>query len=310
MGANMAKEQGILLEAGTNEMELLVFRLGATPFGVNVAKVREIIQRVNTIFIPYSPPAVEGSFKLREQVLTLINLGGHFGMQGEESKSGEGMIVIVEFNNCRCGILVDSVERIHRLKWDQINSPSQYLSDMNVPITGVANIEDRIVLIADFETIVGEILGVEGAILPETKVTGLTSHKDAHIILADDSSVIRASLLRILRKSGYEDITVCSDGQQAWDMLEDARDGKIQQFDLVLSDIEMPRMDGLHLTSRIKSDPQLKQIPVVLFSSLITEDNLRKGESVGADAQVSKPDGDEMINAIETCLAKRSMQTS
>ena len=106
----MAKDQGILLEAGTNEMELLVFRLGDTPFGVNVAKVREIIQRVNTIFIPYSPPAVEGSFKLREQVLTLINLGGNLGMQGEESKSGEGMIVIVEFNNCRCGILVDSVK--------------------------------------------------------------------------------------------------------------------------------------------------------------------------------------------------------
>jgi len=306
----MANDQGILLEAGTNEMELLVFRLGDTPFGVNVAKVREIIQRVNTISIPYSPASVEGSFKLRDQVLTLINLGAHFNMQGEESKSGKGMIIIVEFNSCRCGILVDTVERIHRLKWDQIHSPSQYLADMNVPVTGVANIEDNIVLIADFETIVGEILGVEGAVLPDTKGPEAVSSKDAHIILADDSSVIRASLLRILHNSGYEDITVCTDGQQAWDMLEDARDGKIKQFDLVLSDIEMPRMDGLHLTSRIKNDPQLKEIPVVLFSSLITPDNLRKGESVGADAQVSKPDGDEMVHAIEKCLAKRSLLTA
>ena len=105
----MAKEQGILLEAGTNEMELLVFKLGDTPFGVNVAKVREIIQRVHTITIPYAPPSIEGSFKLREQVLSLVNLGSHFNMQGEETLGGNGMIVIVEFNDCRCGILVDSV---------------------------------------------------------------------------------------------------------------------------------------------------------------------------------------------------------
>jgi two-component system chemotaxis response regulator CheV len=98
-------------------------------------------------------------------------------------------------------------------------------------------------------------------------------------------------------------VTVCTDGQQAWDIIQENRDGGGRQFDLVLSDIEMPRMDGLHLTSRIKNDPILKEIPVVLFSSLITADNIRKGHSVGADAQVSKPDSQEMIKAIETCLA-------
>lgn len=300
----MAKEQGILLEAGTNEMELLVFRLGATPFGVNVAKVREIIQRVNMISIPYAPPSIEGSFKLRDQVLSLVNLGSHFDMQGEETQNGKGMIIIVEFNNCRCGILVDSVERIHRLRWDDIHSPSQYLLDMEVPITGVVNIEDTIVLVADFETIVGEILGVEGAVIPEEAVCDLTP-KDIHLILADDSSVIRASLLKILHHYGYEDVTVCTDGQQAWDIIEETRDSGGRPFDLVLSDIEMPRMDGLHLTSRIKNDPQLKETPVVLFSSLINADNIRKGQSVGADAQVSKPDSDEMIKAIENCLSSK-----
>jgi two-component system chemotaxis response regulator CheV len=175
---------------------------------------------------------------------------------------------------------------------------------MEVPITGVVNIEDRIVLVADFESIVGEILGVEGAVIPEDDVAEI-SPKDIHLILADDSSVIRASLLKILHHYGYEDVTVCTDGQQAWDMIEETRDSCGRQFDLVLSDIEMPRMDGLHLTSRIKNDPQLKEIPVVLFSSLITADNIRKGQSVGADAQVSKPDSDEMIRAIEDCLAGR-----
>ena len=299
----MAKEQGILLEAGTNEMELLVFRLGNTPFGVNVAKVREIIQRVNTITIPYAPASIEGSFKLRDQVLSLVNLGSHFNMQGEDTLDGKGMIIIVEFNNCRCGILVDAVERIHRLRWDDILSPSQYLLDMDVPITGVSNVEDKIVLIADFESIVGEILGVEGAAVPEVDVIEIAP-RDAHLILADDSSVIRASLLKILHHYGFEDVTVCTDGQQAWDMLEETRDSDARQFDLVLSDIEMPRMDGLHLTSKIKADSQLKNIPVVLFSSLITRDNIRKGESVGADAQVSKPDSAEMIKAIVDCLEK------
>lgn len=303
----MAKEQGILLEAGTNEMELLVFRLGTTPFGVNVAKVREIIQRVNTILIPYAPHSIEGSFKLRDQVLSLVNLGSYFNMQGEETLDGKGMIIIVEFNNCRCGILVDAVERIHRLKWDEIQSPSQYLLDMEVPITGVSNVEDKIVLVADFESIVGEILGVEGAIIPDVNTLSDISPQTAHLLLADDSSVIRASLLKILHRHGYEDVTVCTDGQQAWDIIQENRDRDAQQFDLVLSDIEMPRMDGLHLTSKIKTDPLLKDIPVVLFSSLITRDNIRKGESVGADAQVSKPDSAEMIKAIEACLAKRSL---
>lgn len=300
----MGKEQGILLEAGTNEMELLVFRLGSTLFGVNVAKVREIIQRINTISIPYSPDSIEGSFKLREQVISLVNLGSHFNMQDKSTEAGKGMIIIVEFNNCRCGILVDAVERIHRLRWDEIQSPSQYLIDMDVPITGVVNIEDKIVLVADFESIVGEILGVEGAIIPDIDVTRDILAQDVHLLLADDSSVVRASLLKILHQHGYEDVTVCTDGQQAWDIIQETRDEGGRQFDLVLSDIEMPRMDGLHLTSKIKNDQVLKSTPVVLFSSLITRDNIRKGESVGADAQVSKPDSEEMIKAIRTCLAK------
>ena len=305
-GVSMAKEQGILLEAGTNEMELLVFRLGATPFGVNVAKVREIIQRVNTITIPYAPPTIEGSFKLRDQVLSLVNLGSHFNMQGEETLGGEGMIVIVEFNNCRCGILVDSVERIHRLRWDDIHSPSQYLLDMEVPITGVANVEDKIVLVADFESIVGEILGVDGAAIPKDEVAEILP-KDIHLILADDSSVIRTSLLKILRHYGYEDVTVCTDGQQAWDTIEETRDSGGRQFDLVLSDIEMPRMDGLHLTSRIKNDPQLKDIPVVIYSSLISENRTGSEKATDADAYVGKPETEEMIHTVEAILKKHGI---
>lgn len=297
----------ILLEAGTNEMELLVFHLGTTPFGINVAKVREIVQRPKTITIPHSPMAVEGSFRLRERVLTLLNLGRYFTMEGEKTRAGEGMIIVVEFNKVTCGVLVDSVERIYRLRWNQIEPPSQYLVGMSVPITGVVKVADEIVQIADFETIVGKILGMQSATMPDVDPQERMREEfaEARIVLADDSHILRNNLVNILRQAGFENITVCNDGQEVWDMMQLHKEEADGPCDLVLTDIEMPRMDGLHLTRRIKNDPALKDIPVILFSSLITEDNRRKGISVGADAQVSKPDSHKMIEFIRQFLRKR-----
>lgn len=298
----MAK--GILLEAGTNEMELLVFRLDKVPFGINVAKVREIIQRTKTITIPHSPAAVEGSFRLRERVLTLVNLGSYFGMEGPKVREGQGMIIVVEFNNISCGILVDTVEVIHRLRWDQIQPPSHYLMNLRAPVTGTAQVDKETVLIADFETIIGDILGLESATVPDEEEVPYCEPNDIRIILADDSALLRTSLTRILNQHGYENLTICSDGQEAWEAIAGRMQNPKEAFDLVLSDIEMPRMDGLHLTSRIKQEPQLSGVPVVLFSSLINDDNIRKCQAVGADGQVSKPNSEELIHTIESCLEK------
>ncbi|MCP4632908.1 MAG: chemotaxis protein CheV [candidate division Zixibacteria bacterium] len=297
----------ILLEAGTNEMELLVFSLDKTQFGINVAKVREIIQRTQTIPIPYSPDEVEGLFKLRNEVLTLINLGQYFEMVGETTSKGEGSIVVVEFNKIRCGMLVDKVDVIHRLSWDQIEAPSPYLIKLGSPMTGTVNIDDKTVIIVDFETLVSDILGVENAAIPEKNPKGVISRNDIRIILADDSIVIRKSVTKVLQQSGFDNLTICTDGQQLWDVIEERYKDDKSPVDLVLTDIEMPRMDGLHLTHKIKSDNRFKDIPVILFSSLISKDNLNKGLAVGADAQVSKPDSHEMISAIENCLKKRDI---
>jgi two-component system, chemotaxis family, chemotaxis protein CheV len=303
----MAKKQGILTESGTNEMELLVFRLGATPFGINVAKVREIIRRSKTIFIPYAPEAIEGSFKLRNQVLTLVNLGRLFNMETEHTRQGNGMTIIVEFNAIHCGVLVDEVERIYRLSWDSIQPPSQYLADMKIPVTGVANIDDKVVLIIDFETIISDVLGVQCVnMLEDTQDTKEpVSKKNVHFLIVDDSAIVRKSLIKRLNQDGYENLTVCTDGQHAWETIKAQREKSPKPFDLILTEIEMPQMDGLHLTSKIKSDAELKDIPVILFSSLITKDNYKKGVSVGADAQVSKPDSEGMMKAIETSLMKK-----
>ena len=298
----MAK--GILLDAGTNEMEMLEFRLCDTRFGINVAKIREITQRIHTVSIPHSPYAVEGSFMLRDKVLTLVNLGQYFDMAGEEISKGEGLVIIVEFNNVHCGILVDAVERIHRLSWSQIEQPSEYLMNYDIPITGMVNIEDNTILIVDFETIVNDILGINCADNLYIDANAQVSEKDIHILFADDSSFMRKTMVNILNRSGYNNITICNDGQQAWETMQEIRDSDDKHCDLVLSDIEMPRMDGLHLTAKIKQDQKLKDIPVVLFSSLITDDNRKKGESVGADVQVNKPDSEGMIKAIEGCMSK------
>jgi two-component system, chemotaxis family, chemotaxis protein CheV len=303
-------EQSILLEAGTNELEILSFKLGSTPFGINVAKVREIIQPCKTIAIPYTPDAIEGSIKIRDEILTLINLGRYFSMEGDQVRQGQGMIVVVEFNNIRCGILVDEVKRIHRLRWDQIQSPSQYLIDLQSPLTGVVNIDSNTILIIDFETVVGDILGIQSVdVSAETQVSSVSQEK-ARIMVVDDSSLVRLMLVKRLNETGLTNLTVCTDGQHAWDVLEAQRDQQDGPFDLILSDIEMPRMDGLHLTSKIKNDAQLKHIPVVLFSSLITPDNLKKCQAVGADAQVSKPNGEEMIRIILEFLEKKSVSSS
>lgn len=294
-------QNGILLESGTNELELLVFRVGETMFGINVAKVRELIQRVDVIKVPHAPPAVDGSFKLREEVLTLINLGRYLGI--DESASDEGLVIIVEMNKTRCGIWVDAVQQIHRLRWDHVAPPSDFLSSVNAPLTATATIEKQVVQILDFETIIGELLGIG---IDDGGVEAAEGEaRPARILVADDSITVRDTLENVLRRAGYEDLVLCGDGQQAWDTLEaSCAEGGVA-IDAVLSDIEMPRIDGLHLTSRIREHPKLRETPVILFSSIIRDENFNKGQSVGANAQVSKTDIAGLLGALEKCLADR-----
>ena len=299
--------QGILLQAGTNEMELLVFQIGSTSFGINVAKVRELIVRVKTNRLPYAHASILGTFSLRDSVLTLVDLGEYLGIDDRKSLDPEqGLIIIVEFNKVRCGILVDSVEMIHRIRWDDIEPPSGFLTDLGVPLTGVARIGERVLQILDFEAIIGEVLGDDRVFDEESIRRTGADRKEVRVQIVDDSPTIRATVERLLRLAGFQEITVCTDGQHAWDVIEERSADGSAPFDIILTDIEMPRMDGLHLTARIKQDPSLRKMPVVLFSSLISPDNVKKGQEVEADAQVTKLEGDELIRVVEDLLGLKA----
>ena len=292
--------QGILLESGTNELELLVFRVGDTAYGINVAKVRELIQRSPTIAIPNAPSAIEGSFKLRESVLTLVNLARYLGV--ESKPDNDGLIIIIELNETRCGILVDGVEMIHRLRWDNIEPPSPFIAQLNSPITAVARIDERVVQILDFETILSELLGISMGKVEESVMKGGIDRSQAKILLADDSITVRQTIENLLKKLGFGEVVVCVDGEEAWQYLVRCKEEKSKQVDVVLSDIEMPRMDGMHLTARIRGDATLAKMPVVLFSSIISGDTSHRSRSVGANAQVTKSDTKGLVDALDACL--------
>jgi two-component system chemotaxis response regulator CheV len=295
---------GILLDAGTNEMELLVFRIGPVQCGINVAKVREIIEPVKTYPVPLAPEGIVGTFLLREKVLTLIDLRSHLGLDSYSEEKERRLVIVIELNDSRCGIMVDSVEVIHRLSWDAIEPPSQFLTDVGAPVTAMTKIDDAVVLVLDLESLLSELLGTtkidEQIEVPKEEAS---RNSEVRILVADDSPTIRDTVVKLLNAAGYTDVIACSDGKEAWDTLSQ-QEGDTNQFDMLLSDVEMPRMDGLHLTSRVKNNDRLKDMPVVLFSSLLNEENTRKGAAVGADAQVVKFKTDELIQAVNSCLEK------
>ena len=297
---------GILLESGTNELELLVFRVGGIAYGINVAKVRELIRCVATVAVPHAPKGVAGSFKLRDEVLTLIDLPAYLEVEPVGDPDYQ-LIIVIDLNSVRCGMLVEAVEMIHRIRWEQVDPPTQLLVDVGAPITAVARIEDRVIQILDFETVIGTLLGRGGTeVVEQIPEHPIREHENLRLLVVDDSMSIRRAVERVLHSAGFTSITKASNGEEAWKIIEERASEEGLPFDMILSDIEMPRMDGLHLTQRIKSDPKLKAMPVLLFSSIIRPDTHNKGEAVGADAQVTKFQSNELVETIDRLLHTRA----
>ncbi|MCI5919462.1 MAG: chemotaxis protein [Roseburia sp.] len=297
-------DTNILLETGTNELEVLEFTLGDNHYGINVAKIREILTYQAVTPIPNAHPSVEGIFMPRDVMMTVIDLKRCLGMQPSEEG---GLFIITNFNKLNIAFHVDEVIGIHRVSWEDIIKPDSTINtEDNSASTGVIKLGDKLVVILDFEKIVTDISPETG--LKVSDVDNMTGRErcDSPILIAEDSPLLGKLITDCLKKSGYTNIIMNMNGQEAWDKLcqMKAEGDVLDKVHCIITDIEMPLMDGHRLTKLVKTDDVLKKIPVVIFSSLVNEEMRRKGEQIGADAQLTKPEIGSLVSAIDELIDK------
>jgi len=296
-------DSSILLEAGTNEAEILVFRVGNQRFGVNVAKVREVLPIEAVTPIPNSHPAVDGLVTIRELVVPLVNLSTYFHKPSNEDDITECSLLLLEFNRQHVAFRVDTVDRIFRVSWKD-TLPAIDLGGETSPITSIWRASSELVPLVDFEAIT-TIIGIGG----KNTCFGSVSRKDSDlreqypILFADDSTLINEMVKDSLNNAGFTNTKGFGDGDELWRYVDSLTRSLTpeevkQQIACIVTDIEMPRMDGLSLTKIIRNNSSTADIPVVVYSSLASEDNKKKGEQVGATAQVPKPHYDELVNTV------------
>lgn len=300
----MDQQKGILLESGTNELEIVEFIVGQNMFGINVIKVKEIIQSVKVTKIPHSHPNVDGIIDIRGEILPVVNVAKALGFGPSDDPSGEKFIV-TEFNKTKVVFHVHSVTQIHRISWDKIEKPSGMYQGLESQITGVVKIKDNMVLLLDFEKIVVDINPESGINIDHIKKLGTRERSEKKLVIAEDSPLLRKLLQETLHKAGFQHIEFFENGKDAFSyLLSIVETGKTveDEVQLVITDVEMPQMDGHHLTKRIKENQALGILPVIIFSSLITEDLRHKGQMIGASAQISKPEINELVEKIDELI--------
>ena len=298
-------DTNILLESGTNELEILEFALGRNRYGINVAKIREILSYQPVTPIPHANPCVEGIFMPRDVMITVISLKRCIGIPEDEK---EGLFIITNFNKLNIAFHVDEVIGIHRVSWRDIIKPDSTInSDDSGVSTGVVKLNDNLVVILDFERIVTDIS-------PETglKISDLDDYEghdrsENPILIAEDSPLLSKLITDCLKKAGYTKQIVTANGQEAWNKICDfKRRGVLDSMvHCIITDIEMPLMDGHRLTKLVKTDDEARAIPLVIFSSLVNDEMRRKGEQLGADAQLTKPEIGKLVETIDSLVDSR-----
>ncbi|WP_209122228.1 chemotaxis protein [Alkalihalobacillus sp. BA299] len=295
----------ILLETGTNELEIVMFNVGTGLFGINVLKVREIINPLPITETPNGHPYVEGVIRLRQEVIPVVDLSKVLNFPPSE-RPEQDKFIISELNQVKVAFHVHSVTRIHRISWQQIEKPSQLSQGEQAQTIGIVKMDEGMALLLDFEKIVVDISPESGVNVESLKVLGPRQRSTKKIVAAEDSAILRKLLSDTLAEAGYENIIFFENGQTAWKYLEDLADDSaknpLEEVHLLITDLEMPQMDGHHLTLKVKNHSRLNDLPVVIFSSLITDDLFHKGEKVGANAQVSKPEIVKLVQEIDQLI--------
>lgn len=300
--------------AGTNKLEILLFALGTDlrtgrqeTFGINVFKVREVMRTPAITSAPDMPAAVKGMVSLRGILVPVVDLADFIGIQTETPRD---IMIVTEYNGHTQGFLVESVDTILRLDWSKMRVPPEMLmANLGGLVTAVTELQDnRLVMMLDVERILSETAKYDddmvfNAIKPIGK-EGLT------IVYADDSSVARGQIERTLNAMGIRGMAAMN-GRQAWDELQkianyaDATGRHVKELvQLVLTDVEMPEMDGYILTKNIKSDPRFNGIPVIMHSSLSSTSNQQIGRSVGVDDYVPKFEAQRLAETLGRLLLR------
>jgi two-component system chemotaxis response regulator CheV len=298
-------ETKILLENGTNELEVLEFIVDNNSYGINVAKIREIIQYSPVTPVPNAHPSVEGIFMPRDTMITAIDLRNC--LQRGQSQPG-GLFIITTFNKLDIAFHVDSVVGIHRVSWVDIIKPGATVTTAEDGIsTGIIKIDGKLIIILDFEKIVSDINPETGLKVTDIDALGTRKGTSVPILIAEDSSLLRKLIVDSLKKSGYDNVIKTENGEEAWEYICKYRDeGTLDDnVKLLITDIEMPLMDGHRLTKLVKSDEETKHIPVVIFSSLVNDEMKKKGDDLGADAQLSKPEIGNLVKVIDRLLENK-----
>ncbi|HHQ1199293.1 TPA: chemotaxis protein, partial [Listeria innocua] len=288
----MTEEKGILLQSGTNELEIVTFTVGENLFCINVLKVKEIIHPLEVTPVPDSNPAIEGVSQVRGEIMPVVNLARVMKLPEIEPENTK--FIITELNQMKIVFRVDEVHRIQRISWEQIEEPEKLSIGLEELAVGIVKLDGNLVLLLDYEKIIYEISGnADFAVTGEDRITRKVNREEKTIFIAEDSQMLRQLLEDTLHEAGYTNLQFFANGREAQEhifkLLKEQKEQTFENVNLLITDIEMPQMDGHHLTKVIKEDEIGRELPVVIFSSLITEDLEHKGAGVGADAQVSKP---------------------
>lgn len=289
----------ILLENGTNELEVLEFILDGNSYGINVAKIREIIPFQGVTPVPNAHPSIEGIFMPRDVMITAIDLKNCLQRGQSDPK---GLFIITNFNKLDIAFHVDQVIGIHRVSWKEIIKPNSTVSNADEGIsTGVIKMNDKLIIILDFEKIILDINPETGLKMTDIDALGERKRSDIPILIAEDSPLLNRLIVDSLKKAGYHNLIHTENGQEAWEVISDCKKKGIlkEHVQCLITDIEMPIMDGHRLTRLVKEDDDTKDIPVIIFSSLVNQEMMKKGEALGADAQLSKPEIGNLVRVID-----------
>lgn len=298
----------ILLESGTNEMGIMEFTIAGHNFGINVAKVKEIITYCPVTPMQMSHPAIEGVFKPRDELMTVVNLPKYLGLPESENIEKD-IVIIADFNMMRVAFHVNTVIGIIKISWESISKPDKTIYGGTEGVaTGIAEYDKRLVTILDFEKIISDISPESGIKLSDLDYLGERNNRAEYpILIAEDSMLLSRLITESLKKAGYTNITKTSNGKEAWDYLNELKSHNEVESNVscIITDIEMPQMDGHRLVKLIREDQKLRTIPVVIFSSLINEEMKIKGRQLGADEQISKPEIARLVSVIDKLVGHK-----